>query len=248
MIRVRAWALALIAFPLAAQMPSATLRGTVHDSIGAAIADVQITAGTRGSSTHTDSAGRFMLTGLAAGDTKVEYRRIGYEARNETITLHSGQTDTVAMVLKAIPRELAAVDVSDAEAANRFGMAGFNRRKAHGDGHYVTRAQIEARNVHSMSDALRMIPGVQLLHQRDGSTDLRFVRASMGNGHDCPPDWLIDGIKAPGLRVDDMSADDVEGIEVYSGASQIPPEFNISGGNAGCGVIVVWTRRPGGAA
>jgi hypothetical protein len=248
MITHWAFALALCSTPLEAQTPTATLRGTVHDSIGAAIRDVQVTAGTGGLTTRTDSVGRFLLAGLLGGDTRVEYRRMGYEMKSETILLHSGGIDTVAMVLKAIPQELAAVDVTDPDAGNRFGMAGFNRRRANGNGHYVTRAELEAHNIHAMSDALRLIPGVQLVRGRDGSIDLRFGRSSMGNGRDCPPDWLIDGIRAPGLRVDDLSADDMEGIEVYSGASQIPPEFNISGGNAGCGVVVLWTKRPGGSA
>lgn len=36
---------------------------------------------------------------------------------------------------------------------------------------------------------------------------------------------------------------DVLAIEVFRSPAEIPPEFN--GPNAGCGVIVLWTRRGG---
>src|SRR4029453_18508221 len=35
----------------------------------------------------------------------------------------------------------------------------------------------------------------------------------------------------------------VEGIEVYSGISQVPPQFMGSRGLGSCGVIVVWSRE-----
>jgi hypothetical protein len=37
----------------------------------------------------------------------------------------------------------------------------------------------------------------------------------------------------------------VEGIEVYSGASTIPPQFNTREGTTICGVVLIWTRVPG---
>ena len=55
----------------------------------------------------------------------------------------------------------------------------------------------------------------------------------------CHPEYIIDE------RVDntfgpDTPIRDIEGIEVYTGPSDVPGEF--AGRNAGCGVIVVWTR------
>ncbi len=37
-------------------------------------------------------------------------------------------------------------------------------------------------------------------------------------------------------------AREVDGIEVYSGLAEMPPELR--GRNGGCGAFVVWTRTP----
>jgi len=39
-----------------------------------------------------------------------------------------------------------------------------------------------------------------------------------------------------------VSPGEVAAVEVYNGASQIPPEYNSSSGNARCGVVLIWTR------
>jgi hypothetical protein len=47
------------------------------------------------------------------------------------------------------------------------------------------------------------------------------------------------------LAIDDLvSTADILAIEVFRSPAEIPSEFN--GPNAGCGVVVLWTRRGGG--
>ena len=40
-----------------------------------------------------------------------------------------------------------------------------------------------------------------------------------------------------------LHPDDILAIEVYDGASRIPPEY--PAGSAACGVVVIWTKRAG---
>jgi len=62
----------------------------------------------------------------------------------------------------------------------------------------------------------------------------------------CPVLFYINGM--PMQIIGDMSIDqyvapqDVVAMEVYSGSSQTPPEFQSSLLNSRCGVIVIWTR------
>jgi hypothetical protein len=56
------------------------------------------------------------------------------------------------------------------------------------------------------------------------------------------------GLMAAGAEpaaIDDLvSPHDVFAMEVYRSPAEVPSEFH--GPNAGCGVIVLWTRRGGG--
>lgn len=47
-------------------------------------------------------------------------------------------------------------------------------------------------------------------------------------------DWFVD---------DFVSMSEVEAIEVYTGASELPGEFHGFSGGANCGAVVVWTKR-----
>ncbi|HTL94843.1 MAG TPA: hypothetical protein VL157_04835 [Gemmatimonadaceae bacterium] len=38
-----------------------------------------------------------------------------------------------------------------------------------------------------------------------------------------------------------LHPDDILAIEVYDGASKIPPQY--AAGSAACGVVVIWTKR-----
>ena len=38
-----------------------------------------------------------------------------------------------------------------------------------------------------------------------------------------------------------ISPEEVEAVEVYTGASELPAQFNATAYNARCGVILIWT-------
>ena len=46
--------------------------------------------------------------------------------------------------------------------------------------------------------------------------------------------------KTPLFNLNGMTAAEIEGIEVYSSASQVPAQYNKTSG--GCGVMLIWTR------
>ena len=224
-----------------AQTPVVTLVGVVRDTSGAPVVWARVS--TAGLLAISDTAGRFMLTGLPTGALTVAVRRLGFHPRDTALHLVSGRTDSLLVVLAFLPVELPEV-TAEADAVLRARLAEFYRhRQGNGAGDFFDRTQIEARRVSRLSDLLRRLPGVRIMIDRSGRQYLRLTRTS--GGRDCPPDYWIDGVRAAFMNVDDFPISDVEALELYHGPAGVPPEYNNRLGSPGCGTIVIWTRVPG---
>lgn len=215
----------------------AGIAGTVRDTVGAPIAMAQVSV--FGARTLSDSAGRFAISGLEPGITTLTIRRLGYAPLETRLRLAGDHVDSLDVTLVALVTTLPTL-ATDAEAAERAHLAGFYRRREIGNGFFFNRRELDSTHVMRISDVMRRLPGVRLIPDRAGRQQMRMSRS--GN---CPPDFWIDGQRAPFLNVDDLPLRDVQAIEVYRGASGVPPEFNNRLGNPACGVIVIWTRLPG---
>jgi hypothetical protein len=132
------------------------------------------------------------------------------------------------------PQPLPTVPVTTpASRGPRF--ADFERRQKTGRGQYLTREQIARGGMNSLHEAMRTLRGVNVDCGGGGGCFVHMARAPMR----CLPEWIVDD------RVDNFFGprtplQDVEALEVYSGPSDVPGEF--AGRNAGCGVIVIWTK------
>lgn len=132
--------------------------------------------------------------------------------------------------------------------SRRGKMAGFNRRMSRGAGEFITRRDIERRDPMRLSDMVHVRAGVGTVPYGDGSgrRHVRMARSALQEDTDrCRVQYWIDGVPFRGVNrfeLDELSPDDVQGIEIYRGPSEIPPRFNRRG--SGCGVVAVWTRDP----
>lgn len=222
---------------LDAQTP-ATLIGSVRDTAGVAVPLAQLTVA------HfrvlSDSAGRFAFVSLPAGSFTIAVRRLGFEPESAQVQLVNGRVDSLHFTLTILPGKLPGI-VTDAESDERRRLAEFYRHRDGGNGGYFfNRAEIEAARVYRVSDIMRRVPGVRLIADQSGRLHVR-----MGRSLNCPPDVWIDGMRAEGMTVDDLSLQDVEALEIYRGPSGLPPEYNNRLGRPGCGSVVIWTRLPG---
>lgn len=225
---------------------TASLQGRILDATtGQPLANATVASSSAGLSVKTDSLGRFVLSGLKVGIHKFLVSREGYarggislafaarEVMEKDFSLDPLGTPitTPADSAKGAQR-LAKVDVTADPALGRR-YADFERRRQTGRGQYLTRADIEQGNYGSLQDAMRTLRGIKF--SCAGSfCAAQMTRAPMG----CFPDYVVDE------RVDNafgpvIPVRDIQGIEVYTGASDVPGEF--AGANAGCGVVVIWT-------
>lgn len=180
------------------------------------------------------SQGRFVLTRLAPGAHRVEIRAVGYRPHVLDLNLTPGQVleRQFAMVFTGERLPELAVEARNSKLLARYND--FERRRANGIGAYITRDEIRARGYMSMGDALRTIKGVRV---NCGVVEclIHMTRAAPG----CYPVYYVDGRLARSFA-ESTPISDVQGIEVYRGAAEMPGEF--TGAGAMCGVIAIWTK------
>jgi hypothetical protein len=219
---------------VAAQQPGASIIGQLIDrdtrsSVGGAIVSL-VGSGT---SVTSDTAGRFTFAGLQPGVQVVQVRAVGYTRAVWQLQLGEGEALRRAFELTGVAVPVSPIEVRRRRTARRFDE--FETRRERGSGHFITRSEIEQRRPVNLPDLLRTVRGVRAVCS--GSTcSVRMARASGG----CQPDFILDGFPSSAFTAENVSPLDIEGIEVYRGASETPAEF--IGSTSSCGVIVIWTR------
>ena len=217
------------------------LRGVVFDSAGGPIRDADIGIVALRRLTKTDEDGHFVLVKLPAGELVVSVRRIGYEPITVSRTIAENGSDTVAIQLEKVAM-LETLEVTAREMRRRFWVEDFYRRVVRGVGTYITRDDIAQKRASTPTDLMRSVPGIQIVRTRTGR-GIRFVSAANMRRNCMPMIWL-DGQEAPGMQLDDIPLNTIEGIELYNGPSTTPMQFSQTS-TVSCGTIVIWTRIPG---
>jgi hypothetical protein len=224
------------------QKGSARLFGTVvNRATQGPIPQTEIIHAGDGRVVRSDSLGYYQFHQLAAGLVRFTVRAPGYPIATFTVALTNGEwmerdieLDSLTPPARDSAQALPEVAVeAPAPLGRRY--VDFERRKATGRGHYITRAQIEQSGATNLQDAVRGLRGVVVECSGGNAGCIRMARAPMR----CSPQYIVDeredNFFGPGVAVRD-----IEGIEVYTGPADVPGEF--AGRNAGCGVIVIWTR------
>ena len=225
------------ALPLSADAQR-TLTGYVRDAAGVPLSGATIEIqGTRASAT-SDASGGFRIQRAPEGRLLVQARRIGFTPAETSIQMPSSGEATVEVVLERTVPILDAVLVEGLRARSNPRIAAFYERRDKGLGHFFTRADIDRRSPMRTTDLLRTLPGVRI-RQIDPSRSVLYFRGST-----CPPMVYIDGspMAAGYFDPDLITVGSLEGIEVYSGPSTVPPQFTESRQMGSCGAILIWTR------
>ncbi|HEX5436152.1 MAG TPA: TonB family protein [Gemmatimonadaceae bacterium] len=245
--RSAASALACLAFlailPLQARAQRAVSSGavlvTVHDSSGAELAGAQLRLQGTGVGGSTDERGRVRLDKLPAGAARFDVRRLGFRPITLAMTVRADATSEASITLvRAVP-QLAPVFIHGSARDLHGPMAGFYHRRHMGVGRFITRDEIAHLHPQMLTDLFRRLPGVEIV-----STDV-IPHAIRLRGNHCAPLVWLDGspLSAAEFDLDALTPESVEAIEVYSGISEIPPQFRGPNGIGMCGVVVVWSRQ-----
>ena len=196
--------------------------------------------------TTTDSSGTFLLSVPRAGNYSLDVRHIGhFPGLSRPFALAPGDEYEPVMYIAVGTAAQAIAPVRVTERPNRrtdFGR-GFEERRARGFGEFMTRAQIEKRGATTAVELLRGMAGV-MFTQGPGGTDVAIsARGATGLGGGCKMEVYIDGITLASQPLTyAIRPSDMEAIEVYASAAEMPAQFKH--GNAGCGAILIWSKKP----
>ena len=236
----------------------------MSEQTGTPIPDVIVSAAPPGVNTRTDTTGVFRLVGLGSEEFELEFRRLGFSPLVLTVVLEdSVQVGDLGLVkLRPIATELEAI-VVEAERDRRLADVGFYDRRKLGFGSFVDRDAIEEMNPGRLTDIIKRMRGFRvspnhnymkslppkrsvfgLIIEPSAGIDIRSYIISSKRGSDCAPLVFVDGVSM-GTTLDTdvdryLHPLAVQGIELYTGAADLPVQLNKSG--AECGVLVIWTR------
>lgn len=244
-----------------AQLQSARLAGQLVSGEGSPISGAEITVAGTLLSSRTDSAGRFLLEALPAGQVRVQARALGFSPLDTTLTVQAGELHSATF---RMVRNVQQLDPVVTEAVLPFGKPAryrhtakfdeFYERRAKRPGTFFTREDIESSGRSSVMDLMSSVPGVRI-SSRSGNDFMRVARCD-GNSIwgtnqadrtrvvEDRHRWLAVFINGQRMGADpfqalsELKAGDIETMEVYRGPTELP---HMAIGNA-CAAVFITTR------
>jgi hypothetical protein len=245
--RWTAWAAALAALLLGSPLSAQILGGRVmdktsNDPIPEAMVEVLNANGRSVQRTRSDRDGFFVFELREPGEYKLRTARVGYQTvTSEGVQVESRQTVQVEIHIATGEIALEPLRVTARTQPPRsvwLEREGFYDRERGGFGLFLTPYELSQRVAVQTSELFRGVPGLTLIPV-GGS---RYRIATTRSGSNCAPKMLVDGSPVADSDVDNMiQPQDVAGIEIYRGPSEVPGRW--MGYRSSCGLIVIWTKR-----
>ena len=198
----------------------------------------------------SDSAGRFFIA-VDLGTYSLVVNRLSYEPQH-VADVEITNRSILGLRIRLSPDtvQLPGLVVQGARGVSSLRTNGFYDRQKRGFGHFMELERIQRLQALKPTELVRRMPGVVVL---DGEVRSRRAVFRPGGMMNCLLQVVVDG-SYRGVNLDDvLIVDEIEGIEVYNGLSNVPARWQglagqgylgSRGGTAStCGVIVVWTKR-----
>lgn len=191
------------------------------------VEDVEILVEPTDQSARTDRDGYFEISDISAGALRLTFRRIGYEPRIDTLAAFPGVTLDLEVEMAVRPIVLESIVVS--ALMPHLDAGGYYRRSRVGRGWQFPAQEVEQQPV--LARLFRNIPSVRVGQGRMGQQVLIHTREQ------CELEVYMDGVRTPGLGLDEIPPSWVLAVEVYVGMD-VPPEYMDP-----CGVVLLWMKE-----
>ena len=237
----------LAALPTLASAQGGIIAGTVRDTANRPMAGADISVKPGQLRTRTDSAGRFIVTGLGADKYQVRARKIGYGPTTYDVDLSSAGRVDIKMVFDQPMPMLDTIKVVAGRMCSEWSLDGFVCRRKGGGGLFLDYTDIDDKDAYYTADLFHDIKGFRTAVRPTRYGPVRVVEAN--------PPWgciahLVDGRPTSGATPIPELPIDLVAMEVYARPDSVPPEYQKytwpNGGitrSGRCSVIVYWTQR-----
>jgi hypothetical protein len=254
--------LAALVAATAAQSQGALHGRVVSDSTRRPIEGVELVADSFNRAARTDLTGQFILDRLPEGWLTLRIRAVGYKPESLRAKIRSGDTIDVDFSLTPAPVQLPTVDVRAPSTAPVSGkLEEFERRRKLGIGSFLARAELAKWEAYPLSTPLRQAGNFRLVPRKQGCGGGYALASGHGSGQGAGSDSknacaqafqacyvaiYLDGalVWTPGMDdppdIDQYAARDLQAIELYRGAGELPAELQQTG--TACGAVVLWSR------
>jgi hypothetical protein len=234
----------LLGLPLPRPLsPQVVATGVVTDaSTKLPLAGVEVLIDGHNRPAITDAEGRYLIQRVPDGNRIVLFRLVGYRPVREMVSFKSGDTTVVDAVMIGLAVELDSILVRGSPGRARgvgFGLEAFEERRMKGFGIFLDSTLLRRNEHRDLADVVRGNPGISISpRQRGGGY---FIAAGRGPSR-CIVQIYLDGMRMPvPTKTNFVSVSDLLAVEVYRSAAEVPLEYG--GPRAGCGVVLLWTRR-----
>lgn len=212
---------------------TAIITGEVRSLTGEPVADADVRVRDAKSTTATDSAGRYTLTGLPAGTQVLVVRHLGYPIVEVPVELRPDKRATRDVLL----RRNVVLD-SVRVVSTRTESTEFERnRRTNAFGQFLTAEDIDKLKATETADLFINVLGFSVFGQ--GSQARIVSNAALARHPQCrSANVVVNDFE--GSDLNSVAPIQIAGIEAYADETFVPARF---AGRAECGVIVIWLRK-----
>ena len=244
-----------------APQPRSGLDGTVSDTLGNFLEDVQVGLVGTPNYTVTDARGAFHLPQVKPGSYTLSMRRLGYDPLTMTFVILEGTPMSVDFELTTLAVRIAPLNIKAERISPKLRAVGFESRlRSSGapPSHFVTRAEIEKQHIQSITNIIDKMGGraracndpAVFMDGLPYQTFSDFGGATIGRstgavGATATPARSPVPTSTKNSPLDQILIHNIEGLEIYTNSSETPAQFKEGPGNQQnnkC-VVVVWTRQ-----
>jgi hypothetical protein len=211
--------------------------------------------------TATDTLGQFTMQ-FRGGTVQVAAVRAGYKSiLSAPMALQNGERLTIRIPIAVDGDPTHAIGVlehirpgdNNKGDARKAALDGFDTRRRVGTGLHYDHTQLVHSQTRTLGEFLQNVPGLRIGDptSANSTTVMRSQALQMASsigGRSCRVAWFVDGHRLDIAGQTDsmtdalgsMSLDNVAGLEIFRGVSEIPSEF--ADPDIRCGAIAVWTK------